>query len=239
MKAFILSAGFGTRLLPITKKIPKVMIKIGGKSVLEHLIILCKKHKIEEIVINLHHLPEKIKDYFKDGSKWGVKIFYSFEPKIMGSAGALKKTKHNLKDDDFFVLNGDVMTDLNLSEMWKFHKEKKGIGTFLIHKSTHPYDSSILEVDQNWQIINFNKKVKPGKKYLNLSKSGTHIFKPEILAYIPENQPYSLEDELIPRLMVLKLPLYGYYSEDYSHDMGTLQRLKKVREDFRNGKIKI
>lgn len=239
MKAFILCAGLGTRLRPLTNTIPKVMVKIGGKPVLEHLIILCKKHKIEEIIINLHYFPQKIKDYFKEGSKWQVKINYSFEPKIMGSAGALKKAENHLKGDDFFVLNGDGMTNLDLTKMWRFHREKGGVATFLIHPSDHPYDSSLVVVDDNWQIREFDKKVKPGDKFRNLTKSGTHIFKPGILKYIPAHKEYSLEKELIPQLVKKNLPLYGFYSEDYSHDMGTLERLKKVREDYKNGKIKI
>lgn len=239
MKAFILAAGLGTRLRPLTYKIPKVMIKIGDKPILEHLIILCQKHKIYKIIINLHHFPEKIRNYFGNGEKWGVKIAFSFEPKILGSAGALKKVERILQEEDFFVLNGDVMTALNLTKMWQYHQEKGGMATVLIHKSSHPYDSSLVKVDENWRIVEFNFKVKPGDKFENLTKSGTHIFKPGVLKYIPKEREYSLEKELIPKLISKGLPIYGFYSEDYSHDTGTLERLKKVREDYKHGRIKI
>lgn len=239
MKAFILSAGLGIRLRPLTNKIPKVMIRIGDKPILEHLIILCRIHKIEEIIINLHHFPEKIKKYFGTGEQWQVKITYSYEPKIMGSAGALKKTEAQLRDEDFFVLNGDVMTNLNLTKMWQYHQKKDGIATVLIHESDHPYDSSLVEVDDKFRITNFDSRVKPGDKFRNLTKSGTHIFKPQVLQYIPENQEYSLEKELVPKLLKSGEKIYGFYSEDYSHDMGTPERLKKVKEDYEAGKIKI
>lgn len=243
MKAFILAAGLGTRLKPLTYKIPKVMIKIGDKPILEHLIILCQKHKILEIIINLHHFPAKIKGYFGTGEKWGVKITFSSEPKILGSAGALKKVEKFLADEDFFVLNGDVMTDLNLTKMWQYHQEKGGMATVLIHKSSHPYDSSLIAVDEEFRIINFDISVKPGEQrkydFRNLTKSGTHIFKPEVLKYIPKGKEYSLERELMPKLISQGLPIYGFYSEDYSHDMGTLERLKQVRRDYEAGKIRI
>lgn len=234
MKAFILAAGLGTRLRPLTYKIPKVMIKIGDKPVLEHLIILCKKHQIEDIIINLHHLPEKIRNYFGTGEKWRVKIAFSFEPKILGNAGALKKVEALLEDEDFFVFNGDVMTNLNLTKMWRFHQKKGGIATFLIHQSDHPQDSSLVVVNNESRVVKFGKKAK-GK----LTKSGTHIFKPGVLKYIPKGKEYSLEKELIPKLISKGLPIYGFYSEDYSHDVGTLERLKKVRKDYQSGKIKV
>lgn len=236
MKAFILSAGLGKRLKPLTNDKPKVMVKIGAKPVLEHLILLCKKHNIQDIIINLHYLPDKIKNYFKSGEKWGVNIYYSYEPEIMGGAGGLKYAEKYL-DKTFFVLNGDVMTNVNLTKMLKFHKRKKGIGCFLVHKTDHPYDSDLVEFDKKFQVLRFFRP-KRGDKFKSISKTGTHIFEPEVLKHIPKNTKHSLEKELIPNLLAKGKKLYAYYSEEYSKDMGTWERLKQVGKDYQDGKIK-
>lgn len=238
MKAFILSAGLGTRLRPLTNKIPKVLVEIGGKPVLEHLVILCAKHRILDIIINLHHFPKKIKGHFKDGKKWGVKITYSFEPEIMGGAGGLKWAEKYLSKT-FFVLNGDVMTSLDLSKMAKFHLKKTrqgGVGSFLVHKTDHPYDSDLVDYDNDFLVRKFFRPTK-SDKFKPVSKSGTHIFEPEILKYIPKDKKYSLEKELIPDLIKKGRKLYAYYSNEYSKDMGTPERLIKVRKDYEAGKI--
>jgi len=237
MKAFILSAGLGTRLRLLTHDRPKVMVEIGGKPVLEHLINLCRYHGIQDFVINLHYLPDVIRNYFGNGEKFGVKIAYSFEKeKIMGGAGALKLAQDLLKDDPFFVLNGDVMTNVDLTAMAKFHQEKGGLGTFLVHDTDHPYDSDLVEFDESFLIKRFFRP-KPEDQFKPISKTGTHIFEPEVLRYIPGNVKYSLEDQLIPNLLQKGEKLYAFYSHAYSKDMGTPARLAQVRKDYAAGKI--
>lgn len=239
MKVFILSAGLGTRLRPLTNDKPKVMVKIGGKPVLEHLIGLCQHHGFKDIILNLHYLPDVVTKYFGDGSKFGVKIQYSHEKDlIMGGAGALKYAEKLLKDDSFFVLNGDVMTNLNLAKMAKFHQEKKGIGSFIVHHTDHPYDSDLVEYDDNFLVKRFFRP-NLGDKVNPVSKSGTHIFEPEILKYIPKNTKYSLEKQLIPNLFKKDQKIYAYYSDEYSKDMGTHERLKQVKIDYDQNKISL
>ncbi len=237
MKAFILSAGLGTRLRSLTNDRPKVMVEIGGKPVLEHLIGLCRYHGINDIVLNLHYLPRPVKEYFGNGEKFGVKIAYSFEKeKIMGGAGALKLAKSLLSKGPFFVLNGDVMTNIDLTAMAKFHQEKGGLGTFLVHETNHPYDSDLVEIDENSRILRFFRP-KPGDQFKPISKSGTHLFNSKVLEFIPEGVEYSLENQLIPDLLKRGEKLYGFYSQAYSKDMGTPERLEQVKKDYEAGKI--
>lgn len=236
MKVFILSAGLGTRLRPLTNDRPKVMIEIGGKPVLEHLINLCKFHHFTEIVINLHYFPQAITNYFGTGSRFGVKIIYSHEKQIMGSGGALKYAQKLLKDDAFLVLNGDVMTNLDLAAMVKFHRKKHGIGTFLGHDTDHPFDSDLIEFNNDFLITKLFRP-KPGDKFRAIAKSGGHVFEPSVLSVIPESIKYSLEKELIPLLLKKKQRLYAFYSDLYTKDMGTPERLHQVRKDYEAGKI--
>ncbi|MFQ5585178.1 MAG: NDP-sugar synthase, partial [Calditrichia bacterium] len=132
MQAVILAAGKGTRLGNITYQIPKPMIKIMGKPILEHNILLCKKFGITKIFINLHHLSGKILDYFGDGSRWGVELIYKYEPELLGTAGAVKNFQEELNGQLFFVIYGDNYSDLNLGDALSLHQEKKGIATIVL-----------------------------------------------------------------------------------------------------------
>ena len=238
MKAFILSAGFGKRLRSVAGEKPKVMVEIGGKPVLEYLVNLCKINGITSLIINLHYLPQVVVNYFGNGSKFGVSIAYSFEKeKIMGGAGALKHAEKLIGKDSFVVLNGDVMTNVNLLEMIAFHKQKGGIGTFLVHDTDHPHDSDLVEFDEN-SLINKFFRAAPGYTQKPISKTGTHIFESEILKFIPPKVEYSLEHDLIPDLLRKNKKLYAFYNNDaYSKDMGTPKRLKQVINDYKHGKI--
>ncbi|MCX6816762.1 MAG: NDP-sugar synthase [Candidatus Beckwithbacteria bacterium] len=237
MKVFILAAGLGTRLKPLTNHQPKVMVKIGDKPILEHLINLCSFHGFKDIIINLHYFPKVITDYFQDGNKFGVHINYSREiNQIMGGAGALKLAEKLLKNDSFFVLNGDVMTNVDLTAMAKFHQLKAGLGTFLVHPTDHPFDSDLVESDHNFLIKRFFRPHQ-GDKFKPLAKTGTHIFTPQVLDFIPGKTEFSLEEQLIPGLLARGQRLYAYYSDCYSKDMGTPERLTQVTKDYQNGKI--
>jgi len=234
MKAFILAGGLGTRLRLVTEDIPKAMVEIGGKPALEHLINLCFRHHITDIVIGVHHLSEKIRDYFGDGNTFNVSIKYSYEPQMMGDAGAMKHASALLGQDAFVVLNGDVITNVDLTAMAAFHKEKAGLGTFLVHSTDHPYDSDLVRYDRDFLITEFFRP-KPGDAFEPVSKSGTHMFQSSVLDFIPQGTGYSLGKELIPDLLSKKRPLYAYYSDCYSKDMGTLERLTQVQEDYQHG----
>ena len=236
MKAVILAAGIGARLKPLTDRQPKVMIKIGNKPILEHLINLCSFHNLKDIIISTHYLPEKISAYFQDGKKFNVHLTYSHEKKMLGGAGALQLASALLKDDDFIVLNGDVLTNVNLTEMISFHHRRQGLAAFLVHNTDHPLDSDLVEYDDNNKILRFFRP-QAGDNFQPISKSGTHIFKPSVLNFIPPQQEFSLEKQLIPALLTAHQPLYAYYSNCYSKDMGTLERLVQVRKDYQDGKI--
>lgn len=235
MKAFILAAGIGTRLKPLTDHQPKVMFKIGNKPILEHLINLCRHHQIKDIILSTHYLSDQIVDYFQDGKQAGVHINYSHETIRLGGAGAMKLAEPLLKDDDFIVLNGDVLTNVNLTKMISFHRRQQGLAAFLVHNTDHPLDSDLVEFDSTGLIKRFFRP-QPGDKFKPVSKTGTHIFKPSVLNFIPPRQEFSLEKQLIPKLLAANQPLYAYFSDCYSKDMGTLERLAQVRKDYQDGK---
>lgn len=230
MKAFILSAGVGERLRSLTAQNPKVMLPIKGKPIIEHLILLCKRYGINDFIINLFWQPEKIVNYLGSGERLGVKIIYSFEPKLLGTGGAIKRMEKSLQGT-FLVLYGDVMMDVDLSNQILYHKQKKGVGTMAIHDSLHPKDSDLVETDKNGQIIKFWGKPRKKEPATTLSAAGLLVLEPTIFDHIPKNKHCALE-QIFPVLLKQGIPLFGYETNEYLKDIGTPDRYKEVKEDF-------
>ncbi|MFC1789584.1 HAD-IIIA family hydrolase [Patescibacteria group bacterium] len=238
-KAAIIAGGKGTRLAPYIKDIPKALVKIGNKTIIEHQVLLLKEHGIKEIWVLLGYLGEQIRDYLGNGKKWKVKINYVQEDKPLGTAGALKQLEKRMKED-FLVFSGDVMLDLDLGRVIKWHEEKKdSIATFVVHPNDHPFDSDLVEIDKGGRIISLNKRPHPkGENFHNLSIASAYIFSPKIFKHIPSNRKTDIEKYLLPKILKLNKKVYGYCTPEYIKDAGTQKRLKRVREDYLSGKIK-
>ena len=239
MKAVILAGGRGTRLYPLTKKIPKLLIKIGDKPIIEHQVVLLRKYGIKEIWVLLGIFGDQIKEYLKDGKKLGVNIRYRQEEKPLGTAGALRQLENDIKED-FLVLSGDVMMDFNVRRFINWHKEKKGkIGSIIVHSNDHPFDSDLVEVDNAGKIISLLKRPHPPEGiFHNLSIASVFIFSPKIFKYIPLGKKSDFEKDILPLLLKSKERVFAYNTPEYFKDMGTPERLRKVKQDYLSGKIK-
>jgi len=239
MEAVIIAGGQGTRLTGIiTKKIPKALIKIGNKPVIEHQIILLRSHGIKDIWILLGYLADPIKDYFQDGSKWNVNIHYHQEKNLLGTAGALKTLKNKI-NKDFLVLSGDIMLDIDIKRFINWHKQKDGaLASFIVHPNDHPWDSDLVEIDNKDRIVSLLKRPhSPKKLFRNLSIASIYIFSPKIFEYIPCPKKSDIEKDILPLLLQSEKKLYAYNTPEYIKDMGTPERLEQVNEDYVSGKI--
>lgn len=237
MKALIMAGGRGARFGEKTKKIPKPMLKIGGLPVLEHQINVLKRYGIKEIIILTHHLSEVIERYFKDGKDFGVKITYFKEKKPLGTTGGIKELEGKLKED-FIVLYGDIMLDMDIAKFLAFHKNKNGAGTLILHPNDHPYDSDLVEIDENQRIAAFHSKPHSDNKYLrNLVSAGLYVISPKILKYIKKGVKADFGKDIFPKI-VKKEALYGYNTAEYLKDIGTPARLAEVKKDYQSGKIR-
>jgi len=246
MKAVILCAGKGERLRPLTENIPKPMILINGRPVLEYLIQLCKNNDIKEIAINTSYLPEKIKEYFGDGSKFGVKINYSFESELLGTSGALNNFRDFL-DEPFFVIYGDNVTDLNLKKMLKEHQKNKAFATLYLYKEkmanekTTPGRVIINESGEIKEIIenpNEEQKVKINSITENLkySNSGIYILDNKILKFIPTG--YSdFPKQIFQAILKADLKIYGYREDCYIREVGQMHRYLKAKEEIESNEF--
>lgn len=232
--AMILCAGFGTRLKEYTKNIPKPMIQLSGKPLLEYTIKHLLKYGINNIIINLHYLADEITSYFKDGSKWGVKIVYSYEKIPLGTAGAVKNVESILKKiDDFLVLYGDVICNENYRDFIKFHKSKKdAIASIILHKRDR--SNSIVKMDNKSKIINFIERpdgeIKNKKQ--NWVNSGLYCFNKRILKYIPQKVFCDFPKDIFPAL-VSEGCLYGYELKGYRCSIDSPERYIKIQNDFK------
>lgn len=234
MKVILLSAGRGERLGSLTNNSPKVMLSILGKPILEHQINWLKNFGFREFLINLHFLPQKIQDYFGDGEKFGIRINYSYEEELLGTAGAIFNFKPYLKET-FLIVYGDVINRLDFKKLIDFHKKKKGVATLVIRETDHPKDSDLIKVDKNLKIIKFYSKPHKNLPKTKFGNTGISILEPEILKYIPKRftPPLDLAQGIFPKLLKKGLILYGYPSSEYIKDIGTPERYQMVWEDFR------
>ncbi|XFA72812.1 NDP-sugar synthase [Thermosynechococcaceae cyanobacterium Okahandja] len=222
MKAMILAAGKGTRVRPITYTIPKPMIPILQKPVMEFLVELLRKHGFTEIMVNVSHLAHEIENYFQDGQRFGVEIAYSFEGyiedgelvgKALGSAGGIKRIQdfNPFFDDTFIVLCGDALIDLDLTAAVKWHRQKGAIAT-VIMKSVPRDDVSsygVVVTDDNHRITAFQEKPSVAEALSTNINTGIYIFEPEVLEYIPSNQEFDIGSQLFPKLVAMGAPFYG------------------------------
>ncbi len=222
MKAMILAAGKGTRVRPITHTIPKPMIPILQKPVMEFLLELLRQHGFDQIMVNVSHLAEEIESYFRDGQRFGVEIAYSFEGSIVdgdlvgaaiGSAGGLRRIQdfNPFFDDTFVVLCGDALIDLDLTAAVKMHREKGAIATIVTKSVDKELVSSygVVVTDEEGRIKAFQEKPSVEEALSTQINTGIYIFEPEIIDYIPPNQEYDLGADLFPQLVAKNATFYA------------------------------
>ncbi|MDZ7336958.1 MAG: nucleotidyltransferase family protein [candidate division KSB1 bacterium] len=208
-KAMILAAGQGTRLRPLTERIPKCMALIGGKPILEHTIGWLRQYGVTEIVINLYHLPEVIRGYFGDGRQWGVRITYSPEVRPLGTAGGVRNAARFF-DGPFFVWYGDNLSTCRLDRLWQFHQSRGGVATLALHHREDPRQSGIVDMDENERITRFLEKPRPDQVFSHLVSAGIFVLEPQVLEATATEAAQDFGRDVFPALLADGQPLYGY-----------------------------
>ena len=237
MKIVIIAGGKGTRIASVTNEIPKAMIPVDGKPVLEYQIELAKRYGFVEFIFITGYLGEQIEEYFGGGAKWDVKISYYKETQALGTAGALAYLKEDLQED-FFVFYGDTVMDIDMEKMLEYHHENKSDATLLIHPNDHPFDSDLVEIDENGRVLKICNKPHPvGFISRNLVNAALFIFSPKVLNHIETGVKSHIEKDVLPQCLLAGLNLFGYNSPEYIKDMGTPERYLKVCGDVISGKV--
>lgn len=228
-KALILAGGQGTRMRPFTYEIPKPMIPVKGKPLLQHIIGLNRKHNITEIIISIGYLGDRIKEYFGNGSRFGVNITYVEEKKAMGTAGCLNLVKDELTEP-FLMFNGDVLSDIDLTDFISFHDENKSLGTIALTPVDDPSRFGVARLKGN-NIQEFVEKPKKGKEPSKLINAGVYLLEPEVLEYVPKGKAM-MEKDVFPKLAEEgKLTGYSYTGQWF--DTGTVEAYENVIKNWK------
>jgi len=235
MKVVILCGGMGTRL-GLTDR-PKPMVDLNGKPVLQHLVELCVRHGFCDFVFLNGHLAEVIEQFFGDGSSFGARITHVREEAPLGTAGAVLAVRGLLKQS-FIVLYGDIYSDIDLSHFADFARTKGGLGSVFVHPNDHPQDSDLVELTDGDRIQRFLPKPHQGGAVLpNLVSGAIYILEPEAIDFVPAGVASDWGREVLPAIVDSGYPLFAYLSLEYSKDIGTPGRLKKVENDIQSGRV--
>ncbi|MDD4873593.1 MAG: NDP-sugar synthase [Dehalococcoidales bacterium] len=235
MKAVILSGGFGTRLRPLTINTPKSMVPVLNIPFLEHVINHLKTHGVSEFSLAVSYLAQPIKNYFGDGSRFGISLTYTVEDSPMGTAGAVKNAGNSL-NKRILVLNGDIFTDLDITDMIAAHKKNKAKATIALTPVEDPTSYGLVLTDNNLRVLRFLEKPNPDEITTNMINAGTYILEPEVMALVPPQTNYSFERELFPLLLKNGEPVYAYPSSSYWMDIGKPENYFQLHYDLLNGK---
>jgi len=235
VKAVILVGGEGTRLRPLTYTTVKAMVPVLNKPFIEYVIRYLSNHNIKEIILALGYKPDCITDYFGDATQLGTKLVYSVETEPLGTAGAIKNAEQYI-DDTFFIMNGDIFTDLNLTEMLRFHRDRGAMVTIALTPVDDPTRFGVVETDSNQRVTSFVEKPKREQVTSNMINAGVYIVESQVLKRIPKDKRFMFERDVFPALLAEGEPIFSYASKAYWIDTGTPEQYLQLSSDLMFGK---
>ena len=235
MKAMILAAGEGSRMRPLTAVLPKPMLPVGGRPALEYPVEWLRHHGIREILINLYHRPEAVIRHFGDGSAFGVSIEYSIEEQILGTAGGAKH-RESFFDGPFVVVYGDVLTDLDLSDLAGYHATRVSNGhlTMSLYRVPDPTQCGVVRLDAEGRVTSFVEKPNAGQAPSDLASAGVLVLDPDVLRHVPEGRFCDYGHDVFPALIRDGVPIYGWPLPDtaYLIDFGTPENYARAQRQW-------
>ncbi len=239
MRAVLMAGGSGTRLRPLTCDLPKPMVPILNRPIAEHIINLLKRHQITEVIATLHYLPDVLRDYFQDGSDFGVQMTYAVEEdQPLGTAGCVKNIAE-LLDETFLVISGDSITDFDLTAAIAFHKQKQSKATLVLTRVPNPAEFGVVITDEESKIRRFLEKPSTSEIFSDTVNTGIYILEPEVLDYLPSHTECDFSKDLFPLMLEKGQPLYGYIAKGYWCDVGHLDAYRQAQYDALDRKVKL
>lgn len=237
MKAMILAAGVGSRLDPLTRAIPKPMVPVVNRPVIEHIVLDLKKHGFTDILVNLHYLGDVIQQGLGDGARLGVRLSYAPEDKLWGDAGSVKRSQAFFEDETFLVVGGDDISDIDLSGLMALHREKRAASTIATTVVDDPSQFGIVVTDEDGRITRFLEKPKGGDVFSNTANTGVYVFEPDVFDLIPPDTFWGFGNNVFPSLLAEGRPLYGFATTAYWKDVGNLHVYRQTNFDALAGRV--
>jgi mannose-1-phosphate guanylyltransferase/phosphomannomutase len=238
MKAVIMAGGEGTRLRPQTSNLPKPMLPLVGRPMMEHIVSLLRRHGITDIVVTLAFLPNAIRSYFGDGSELGVRMVYATEETPLGTAGSVRNARDELTER-FLVISGDVLTDIDLTSMLQFHEKNNALATLALCAVENPLEFGIVITREDGSIERFLEKPGWGQVFSDTINTGIYVLEPEVFDVIPEGRAVDFSAEVFPAVLEAGGPIFGYVANGYWEDVGTTAAYLKAHEDILDGKVAV
>ena len=238
MKAVIMAGGEGTRLRPLTSNVPKPMIPLANRPMMEHILDLLKRHGFDEIVVTVAFMANHIRSWFGDGSELGVRMVYATEETPLGTAGSVRNAMDELTEP-FLVISGDVLTDIDLSKIVDAHREKQAMATIGLIRVDNPLEFGIVITRDDGSIERFLEKPGWGQVFSDTINTGIFVLEPGIFEYIGPDRPVDFSSEVFPALLADDKPLYGAIGEGYWEDVGTLESYVSAHADILDGTVKV
>ncbi|MGO9779036.1 MAG: sugar phosphate nucleotidyltransferase [Streptosporangiaceae bacterium] len=237
MKAVVMAGGEGTRLRPMTANQPKPLLPVVNRPIMEHVLRLLKRHGFDETVVTVQFLAALVRSYFGDGEEFGMSLQYATEEMPLGTAGSVRNAEDALRDEPFLVISGDALTDMDLTALVEFHKDKGALVTVALARVPNPLEFGIVITAEDGQIHRFLEKPTWGQVFSDTVNTGLYVMEPEVLAEVPPGEAVDWAGDIFPRLLKRGAPLYGYVSESYWEDVGTHESYLKAQADVLAGRV--
>lgn len=238
MQALILAGGKGTRLRPLTTHTPKPIVPIANRPILLYQLELLKRADVRDVILSLSYQPHKIEDRLGDGTDFNVRISYAVEATPLGTAGAYRNAAA-LINQTTVVFNGDVLTDIDLNEVIRFHRERKATATIVLTPVPNPTVYGLVETEADGRVRRFLEKPKPEEVTCDTINAGIYILEPAVLEYVPEGEPFMFEYGVFPQLLERGEPFYAYTWRGYWRDIGTAASYHQANMDVLAGVVKL
>jgi mannose-1-phosphate guanylyltransferase/phosphomannomutase len=238
MKAVILAGGEGTRLRPLTSNQPKPMMPLVNKPMLEHVVTLLAQHGFDDIVVTVAYLANQIRNYFGDGSDFGVRMRYATDESPLGTAGSVRNASEEL-EDTFLVVSGDVLTDIDLTELVKAHRESEAAASIALKRVDDPLEFGIVITRPDGSIERFLEKPTWGQVFSDTINTGIYVLEPSILELIPEGEVVDFAGDVFPQALARGMKLYGHIAEGYWEDVGTTEAYLRAHADVLDGRVHV
>jgi mannose-1-phosphate guanylyltransferase len=235
----LLAAGLGTRLRPITYEVPKPLVPVLGTPVMEHIVRLLARHGFDDVVSNLHYFPDQIERRFGDGSRWGVRLSYSYEEELLGTAGGVRNVRDHFGDETFLIISGDALTDIDLTALWNAHREQGGIATLSLKRVDDPSQIGVVILGEDCRVQGFQEKPDPAEALSDLGNCGIYVMEPEIFDHFPDRPFVDWALDVFPTLLEQDVAFYGYEISEYWNDIGNIPEFRQGNYDAMTGEVSV
>jgi mannose-1-phosphate guanylyltransferase len=239
MKAMVMAAGLGTRLRPITYEIPKPMVPVANRPIMEHILVLLARHGLDRVIANLHWFPETITGRFGDGSSLGIELTYSYEDSLLGTAGGVRNVREYFGSEPFLVMAADALTDVDLAALADAHRANDGIATLAVKRVRNVSEYGVVVTGSDGRVQGFQEKPDPAEALSNLANCMIYVLDPEVFDYFPDKHEVDFALDVFPALLGHDVPFFVHVTDAYWNDIGSLPEYLQGNMDALTGAVAV